>query len=252
MADVHWKFVRGNLVFYDTHDMRWIDAYGPNVIKWELPRTGINLDDSTAYPTGLVATFVDTGGGSNALIPGVTAGTALQMTTAQGEYDGVAMTGQGTSFQLAAGKPLYFGANFWTDNASKADIIMGLGTKITTLLHASTHVPHAGLANHVSFIKGSDTTGMKYWAEKAGAATSSSAGTIAASTNYTAEFYYDGSSSASTATVTYFFSGSEVGKLTAATNRPTAVMGPIFGYRTGESAANVGRLNWMRVIQLDT
>ena len=255
MARVHSKWVEGNLVFYDnTHRMRWVDAYGPNVIKWELPRCGGALDDQvgTHYlPTWGVCTVVDTGASSTLPTPGGTLGVGLQVLTAKGEYDGVVVQGHGEPFQLTAGKPLYMGAKFETSDTSKCDLFIGLAETETIIHAAAAHTLHASVDNYVGFWKPSDVAVMKCATEKASSASvATTAGTMVNNAKHTVEVYYDGA--ASSAGLTYFFDGVQMVKKTAAAKIPTVVMHPTFAFRTGAAAAKTGKLHWMRVIQLDT
>ena len=255
MADVHWKFVNGNLVFYDTHRMRWIDAYGPNVIKWELPRCGMNFDDqATALPTGMIATHVDVGASSTDTTAGTAAGIAVKMVTAKNEYDAVNMTAKGSPFQLNVNKPLYFGCKFETTEATQTDIFIGLTDLVTTVMTAAAHTIDASTNDLVGMFKADGAATAACWAEKAGAASSSTtAGTVTASSADTFEMYWDGTSSASTCTLKYFWNGTQMKNITATTNIPTVVLTPAIVFRNGAaSTARTLNVHWAKCIQLDT
>jgi hypothetical protein len=255
MADVHWKFVNGNLVFYDTHRRRWIDAYGPNVIKWELPRVGMTFDDqAAALPTNMVTTHVDVGASSTDTTAGTAAGIGVSMVTAKNEYDGVNMTGQGSNFQLVANKPLYFGCKFETTEATSTDILFGLADKRTALLTAAVHTIHASTNDGIGFFKADGAATMACWAEKNTASSlATTAGTITGSSADTVEMYWSGHPTVSSATLTYYFNGVEMKNITATTNIPTVVLTPAIAFRNGAaSTARTCNVHWMRVIQLDT
>ena len=128
------KKVNGALVYYeDAYNLRWLDAFGENVVKYILS-AGASVDDTTADPTA----WTNTETGTNTIDNHTTAGGGLKITTGATEYNGVNLQLNGSAFQLTADKPLYFGAKFKTENATKGDVLIGLCEVDTTLLAVAT------------------------------------------------------------------------------------------------------------------
>lgn len=245
---VHGKWVNGNLVFYDTNRKRILDAWGPNVIKWELPRVDLPVDDTDGNPTGTTTT--ETGAGT--CVGGITLGVALTLTTAGAEYAGFNMQWHGTPFSVGANKPTYFGAKVAVSHATSTDLFVGLCGTDTTIQAASA--AHAmATVDGIGFYTLDATTNTTCLALKSGASTSTtSASSIMTTGARIYEWYYDGNASASSATIEYFISGALVATHTTFAAIPTAVMRPSLSFRAGAASSKVCNVHWMRAIQLST
>jgi hypothetical protein len=251
MADVHAKWVQGNLIWYDTHRKRWLDAYGPNVIKWEMPRCGGAFDDTTNDPTWGTCTNKESGGaGSVAVTGGDARGKSLKIVLSAGEYDGCNLQAHGTTFALAAQKPMYFGAKVEINHATSTDLFVGMHKTLTTVLKsAAAHGLHSSAKSLVGFYKIDAGTATKYISKKTSTASSSSAATMDTSAHIY-EWYYDAKSSS--ANIMFYVDGTNVGTVTTAGAIPTAVMRPTIAFRNGNAAARTCYVHWMRAIQLDS
>ena len=179
MADVHAKWVQGNLVFYDTHRKRILDAYGPNVIKWELPRCGGAFDDTTSDPTWATCTMKESGAGSTAVTAGDARGKSLKIVNAGNEYDGANVQVYGTTFAMAAQKPMYFGCKVDINHATSTDLFVGVCKANTEIIKASSaHTLHASTKSLVGFYKYDAVTATKYISKKSSTGSSSRAATM--------------------------------------------------------------------------
>ena len=247
MANVHAKWVNGNLVFWDTHRKRLLDAYGPNVIKWEMPRCGGAHDDTTSDPTWGTCTNVESGAGSVAITGGDARGKSLKIVNAGNDYDGTNIQAHGAVFALASNKPTYFGCKVEINHATSTDLFVGMSKTRTEIMKKSTaHGLHASTKSIVGFYKVDAGTATKYISKKSSTASSSSAATMTTSATIY-EWYHDGSGQ-----IDFYVNGSNVGTVSTAGAIPTAVMRPSICFRNGNAAARTCYVHWMRAIQLDT
>lgn len=248
-ARAHSKWVNGYQVYYTGHHSRWLRAVGPSVNTFEVNRATPFVGPAGTDTYWATVTMVESGaGGSTTVVATNTAGVAFRVETDNAEYDGANIQASGAAFTLAAGYPLYFGAKVKINHATSTDLYVGLCSTRTEIMKKSTaHAIHASTKSHVGFYKVDAGTATKYIAEKAGAASSSSAGTMDTSAHIY-EFYYDGKSSSHG--VTFYVDGSAVGTITGTTNIPTAALRPSLCFRTGNAAARQCDVYWWRVIQL--
>ncbi len=232
MADVKSKYVNGNLVFYDGTEQRWVDAIGPQARKWDLAiASAAETADKTITATG-------TSPITNAILEG----DRMLITTGGTEYDGDNIQWLGTPFQLASGKPLYFGARVSISDATQSDFLIGLASTDTTLTAASAAHALAVTDDGIYFYKIDGVTAIYATAEKAGVESSAAAGTMDTNKHWY-EMLYDGS------TLSTYFDGSLVSQVAAA-SLPTVVLRPSIAFRTGEAAAKTCSVEIFRVIQL--
>ncbi len=162
------------------------------------------------------------------------------MTNAGNEYDGAAIQASGAAFTLAANKPLWFGAKVALDEATSTDFYIGLGITRSAFLTAAGHTMHAATIDHAGFVKFDGGTSTLYIAEKAGAVSSSSAGTMDTSAHIY-EMYWNGSN------MTYYVDGSAVGTVTSV---PTVALRPTMVFRNGSSSVQTCDVYWWRTIQI--
>ena len=245
-TNVHCKWHRGNLLFYDGHRKRILDAYGPNVVKWELARGGPPKDNTTNDPTGATCTMVEVAG-ANAITGGDTMGVSMKIVNATNEYDGPNIQWHGTPFQLVANKPTYFGCKMAVNHATSIDMFVGLSKTRTTILKdvgSAAHGLHASTKSIVGFYKIDATTATKYITGNTSSTSSSSAGTLDTSAHIY-EWYHNGANQ-----IDFYVDGTNVGTVTSTSDIPTVVMRPTLALKNGAAAARTTYVHWMRTIQL--
>ena len=239
MGDLHSRYIGGNLAFWDTHRKRIVDAIGPDVVKVILDYSEPTLITADA-PSGWTTTLV---GSSTVTLPDAVGGTLL-LTTGATENDGPSLQKLGECFELtAASTPgqyaVYFGIKFQVSEATHSDFLAGLCITDTSLL--------AGMSDGVYFRKVDETTSMYGYTEKDSSETASaSAATIAASTDYIAEWYYDGM--LATPTVEFFVNGTSLGAVSL--TMPVEFLTPSVELLTGSGNARTMTIDWLRAIMI--
>ena len=239
MAALHSRYIAGNLVFWDTHRKRLVDAIGPDVVKYFNDFTEMSIS-SDAIP-GWTTTLVETGGGESTLTHTDAIAGIARLTTDATEDDGITITQDGEKWELTSGQSaLYFGALFQASEATEIDWFIGLSTTTTTAL--------AGVDTAVYFDKLDGATDITGHTElDTTASDTASTATFAASTDTLVEFFYDGL--AATPGVEFFVNGTSLGSLT--TNLPDdEFMKIVIEVLTGSGAARTLDLDWVRVIQI--
>ena len=231
------RYIRGNLAFYDTHRMRLVDAFGPDVVKWQA--NAQHAQDTAAtgtQPSGYVTTLVEAGaGGDSDVEASDEVGFVWEIVTDNADNDGVNIQLNGEAFRLGA-RDVYFGIKLRADEATQDDFLVGLCISDTDLL--------GGMTDGVYFEKLDAGTGISTVTEKDSTETQSDdEGTFAADTDVTLEFYWDG-------TAVYFFvNGVEVGRVTA--NVPDdEELTPSIHFLTGEAVAHRMKVAWARAISI--
>lgn len=233
---LNMKWVHGALVYHD--GQRWFDAVGPNVAKF--------LEDFVATPfagadapAAFATTLVEAGAGETtvALKAGADGG-ALVITADANEDDGANVQVLGEAFKLAAGKPLYFGVKFQVSEATQSDFFLGLAITTTAAL--------GGVTDGIYFRKVDGSTTCNLVLEKNSAETEAAALTVAAATDYTLEFYFDG-------TYVDFWVNGVQGTRPAITNLPDDEwLSPIMQFLNGAAGAGKNlEIDWIRVIQIN-
>lgn len=237
MADLHSRWLYGNLLYYDKYPYRLIDAQGLGVTKFILNTAYLPVDDTTGDPDGFTMTVVEAGAGNSTA---VLADNTLLITSAANEDDGVNLQLKGEAFKLdATTKYVYFGINFQVNDADQVDVLTGLCITDTALL--------GGLSDGVYFESLDGSTDINFVLEKNSTETTSASavGTLADATNITLEFVFDGTY------VNAYVDGVEQTRL-AVTNLPNdEFLTPSIHFLTGEATANTMTVNWWRAIQID-
>lgn len=228
------------LVYNDTaYPHRLFDAIGNNVRKWILHGPA-QTDDTTAVPTDLTVTAVNT----STVTQSVTAGNTLVLTTDSAEYDGVNVQLKGEQFKLETGKPLYFGAAIIVPDATEVDLLVGLCETKTDLLKTSTaHGVTATNVEGVFFLKtdGAKTIEMKVY--KDGTQTFTGAiGDITKDAEHIYELYWDGSK------LEFWYDGTLYSYI--ASSLPNGDLTPSLEFRAGSAVARIATVQWMRCIQV--
>lgn len=225
------KWVGTNLVYYEDYEYRWLHAEGADVRKWEM-RLGTNWTTAAEYTV--------TAAGTSPVVQAVTAGDRVLITTGSTENNGANIQVIGTPFQLASGRPLYFGAKASISDATQSDFLVGLASTDDTIIAS-----HAlALADDgVYFYKLDGGTAIVAAAEKAGTVSTVTATPVMGTAKAVYEIYWDGAGGLS-----FYLNGALVTTMTG--GYPTVVLTPSIVLQTGEAVAKTGLVEWMRCIQL--
>lgn len=240
MADVIGQRVSGNLVYIDraAHMRRVIDAIGPDVIKYvnDFESSGM-LAAAADAPPGWVVTLVEGGAGESTITAPDAVGGALLLTTDAADNDGINMQLDGESFELTSDQKLvYFGIRLRSGEATQSDFLVGLCITDTDLL--------GGMTDGVFFRKVDGSTSVAVVTEKDSSETETAAVlTFAAATDYTLEFFFDGSS------VEFFVDGVSVARHTLTIPDDEALT-PSVHFLSGNAAIETMQIDWIRAIQI--
>lgn len=239
------RFVKKNLVWYE--NQRWLDALGPNVVKFieHFTQSALNVaaaGGATNIAGPYTATLVEAGGGGDTTLAVIADGPGgyLRITSDNGDGDGANVQVTGEAFTFNAAYPTYFGCRFRlngevTDNA----FLVGLCETDTTLL--------GGMNEGVYFRKADGATTLNFVLEEGAAETATAFGTaLAIDTWYTVEFYYDGTA------IDWWVNGVKQTRpvLTNLPNGAAVHLTPSFHFLTGELAANTCDIDWITAIQI--
>lgn len=236
MANVHSKRIAGNLVFWDTHRERLIDAIGPDVVKFEDDFVISRLAAADA-PVGWTVTLVEAGAGESTITKPDGVGGELVLTTDANEDDGVQLQVAGESFKLSASQSAtYFGCRVKTGEATQSDFILGLCITDTTLL--------GGMTDGVYFRKVDGSTSVATVTEKNSTETETTGVlTVAADTYYLLEWFFSGSS------VRFYVDGVLVATHTANIVDDEEIT-PSIAFLSGNAAAETLTVDYVRAIQI--
>ncbi len=239
------KTVNNALVLYDDRaPQRWIDAFGPDVVKY-LGELNHGMDDQTGDPDAFTTTDTSDGAGTSTLAKALTAGQLFKITCAAFDYDGINATLKGEAFLFTPGKPIYFGIKFQSNDVTASDFVFGLVETDTTLLAADTG--HAiAITGDGAFFSSLDTsTVVAFKTYVAGAETNTANADTALvdDTNMVLEFFYDG------VTLSGYQNGELVGTFTANLPASDQTLTPSLAFLTGENVANTANIAWLRAMQ---
>jgi hypothetical protein len=228
------KWVNGYQVYYDDYEHRWVKAVGPSAREWEM-RIGADFTSGAEY----TATVIDVGAGTSLVTQAITAGDRALITTAQNENDSCELQVVGTPFQIASGKPFYFGCKFSMAEATQSDFMVGLASKDTNIIAA-----HAiALADDgVYFYKLDAGTSILAASEKGGVVSTTAVGTAMDTSKHIYEIDFDGNA------LHFYFDGFLVSTMTS--GWPTVVLSPSIAYAAGAAGGQTAKIEWMRCIQL--
>lgn len=231
---MHARWLNGNLIYWDAHQARWIDAWGPGVVKF--------LEHFVQYPqitdgmTGWTTTLVEAGAGETTVAPAHVQGGALLITTDAAENDGANLQRLDESWKLTTGKPLYFGARFKISEATQSDFFIGLAITDTDIL--------GGVTDSVGFQKVDASTQINAVLNKNSTATTAALHTAVADTYVILEFLFDG-------TAVHFYHDGVAIADPAQTNLPDdEELAISIHVLTGEAVVHSATIDWIRVIQL--
>jgi hypothetical protein len=215
---------------------RPLDMWG-DIQKWTIDGPGAK-DDTTAIPQDFVVTQT----GTSPLTWSVLQGSALLFTTGGTDFNGINAQVNGSQFQLASGKPVYFGVKCTLSEATQSDFLVGLCGVDTTLTAASSAHALAVSAGGVFFSKLDAVTQTTFqsWATNAVTNTANVATMDTAAHIY--EIYWDGTS------LFAYLDG--VLAATYTSGLPTVVLTPSFVVRAGDGNARTLTVNWARAFQV--
>lgn len=241
MADVRGTRINGNLAYYDNakHLRHFVDAHGPDVIKYLANRFMNSTLSAADAPLGWTVTLVEAGAGESTITKpnGVDGG--LLFTTDANEDDGINAQLVGEMFKLNTNcQALYFYARLQASEATQIDWLVGLCITDTTLL--------GGMSDGIYFEKLDGGTGVSFVTEKDSTETQSdSLATFAADTDVELEFFYDKVA----ATVYAYINGAQVAAHT--TNIcDDEDLTPSLHVLAGSAAARTLTLKDVRAIQI--
>jgi hypothetical protein len=231
MATARAKFINGALAIMEGRK-RIIDAWGSEVVKYidDFVHSGGTNTDWDAW----IATKV----GSSTITAGDTGNGTMLLTTGAVENDGLNCQLRGESFKLVSGVPLYFGARVQSiSDATQTDLFIGLAITDTDIL--------GGVTDAIGFKKVDGSTDLTFVLTKNSTTTTvSGLATMAASTDYTLEFAWDGA-------VLEVFVDSQSVSVPALTNLPDdEEMRVSVQFLTGEAVAKLCYIDWFRCIKI--
>lgn len=227
--------VNGNIVWVDANKTwRWLDAVGPDVVKWAQDFLVFPVDDTSGNPTAYTTTEVGTN--TIALVAGADAGNVL-ITTGGTENNGLQIQLLGEAFKLVKGYPFYLGAKFKVSDADQIDAAVGLSITDTTILAD-------GVTDGLYWRTDDTYAVMHLIVEKDSEETLAGAFTLTDDTFVTAEAHYDGD------TLNIYYNGVLTGSLTDNdANWPDdEYLTPSIAILTGATAVSYLTAEWARAI----
>lgn len=241
MTNVVGQRVLGNLVYVDdgAHGLRWVDAIGPDVVKY--------LDDfvkvahvSSEMDGTWTITRVEAGGGESTIASTDESGGVLLITTDAFDNDGINAQLMGESFSLHADNKLYYGVKVKMSEATQNDFFLGLAVTDTDIL--------GGVTDSIGFRKVDASTSVAALLEKDSTETTvTGVLTQDADAYHILEFYFDGAED----TVRFFVDGTETTAPASFANIPdNELMRLSIHYLTGAAAAETMSIDWINCIQI--
>jgi hypothetical protein len=232
---VHSQHINGNLAFWQDHRKRIVDAIGRDVLKY--------IDDfivsggADANWDAWTVTRVEGGAGESTITSGDTGNGTMLLTTDAADNDGLNCQLLGESFKLEADKPLYFGARIQSiSDVTQSDLFIGLAITDTDILGAVT--------DSIGFQKVDASADLTFVVNKNSTATTvAGLKTLANTTAYILEFYWDG------AAIEVFVDGVSVA-VPAITNLPDdEELRVSVHFLAGEAVAKTCAIDWIRCIK---
>lgn len=234
-ARMHSRYELGNLVFWeDGYRQRWVEAIGPNVVKYINDFGGDNPAETwidTVVGSSGIASY-DVEGGAILLYGGGADGNGAQIQKLSG-------------FKFTANDPIYFGVRWkitGTTGAGSCSIFMGLANEDTTLIPSTN--------DGVYFDSASSGVALNFITESGGTEVSVEAlTTIVVDTYYIDEFYWDGDD-----TVKFWHNGTYIGSGSAGSIDQTQRMAVSLGWQDEAGHGSAGTIglvvDWVRAVQL--
>lgn len=216
------------------HSWRWLDAWGPNVVKYfnnfDVPVSGADT------PLAATVTLVEAGGGDTTLTVPATQPGALLITADAAENDGANVQWLTNQWFMFDGRyPTYFGIKFQINDATQTDLLAGVCITDTTLL--------GGMTDGVYVRKEDASTTMYLVVEEDSVESVTAIGTVRDATWHVAEWYFDGT------TWHGYFDGAPGGTITGGYPHEDN-LAPSIHFLTGETVANTCYIDWIKIIQV--
>lgn len=235
---MHSKWINGQLCYWDTHQMRLLDAIGPNVRKYIDDFHHIPL--ASNLPTAWTNTAVEVGTGSSTVIPQDEVGGVIRLDAAANENDGIQMQLHGESFTLST--VLYMGVRWNISENTQSDAFVGLSVTDTTFLAGNPN-------DFIGFITHDGDANLDY--QIAAGGTGSAVDTTVDLVNDTfviTEMFYDGN--LTTPAIYVFVDGTFIAKVTA--NITATELRPTLAYLNGAGTMQHDgiEVDWFRCIQI--
>lgn len=236
MGALHSRYVQGNLLYWDTHQKRLVDAIGVDTIRFVdcFTEGGVATADNLL---GWTTTLVEGGAGETTVAYTDVSGGALLISADAADNDGANLQRKGEAFGFAATNYVtYFGCRIKISEATQSDILVGLCITDTDLL--------GGMTDGVYFRKVDASTAMSFVTEKDSTETEATTVlTVAADTYYILEFYWDGTS------IEAFVDGVSVA--THTTDIPDdELLTPSIHFLAGTTGGMTATVDWVRAIQV--
>lgn len=188
-TDVRSSTLKGNLVYTDrgAHSKRWLDALGPDVVKY-IDDFVSGMGTDAAVDGEFTVTRVEAGAGESTLTRIDGSGGFARITTDANEDDGINAQLIGESFKFKTTNFLYFGAfGVKLSDVTQSDFFLGLAVTDTDIL--------GGVTDRVGFECLDGGALLKCMLEKNSTETlSSSLATLVNDTAFDIEFFWDGPS----------------------------------------------------------
>jgi len=231
---LHSRYVRGSLVFYQDHRHRLVHAIGKDVIQYELTTDVLNA--TTVDPSGFTATVVEAGTGTTEFDANNTPGRVGTITPAADENDGGQYQMLGEVVELTSDQDAYAGIQWQGADVDQTDLLFGFCITDTTLLGGMTD------GVYMESVDGSATVSAV--TEKDSSETQSdSLGTLVDATDSFWEMYFDGAASS----VYFYIDGSLVATHTANIPDDEGLTLSI-AVLTGEAVANAVNVAQCRMV----
>jgi hypothetical protein len=213
------------------YENRWLDCVGSAVQKWVF---------DSVYRAG---DFTVTAGGTSPITQSVLPGAVALITTGATEYNGDNIQAIGSQFQLAAGKPCYFGAKITLGEATQTDFVLGLfGIDTTLALGSGSHASGVG-ASGVGFFKFDESTACTLRTVQTATETNTVSALTMDTSAHIYELFYDGAS------LFAYIDGVKITCLSS--GLPTVVLTPSIAFQTGSANARTCTVHWMKCFQVN-
>lgn len=241
--------LNSNMVLYDgLYPHRWIDAFGPDVVKslHEFVNGNYTIvagDATGVIKEGWLCSFVEAGAGGQLMskVDGADGGQLL-ITTAGNEDDGInmQMTGEACNpaVTAAAHFPFYFGIRFKVSDATQSDFIAGMCIGDTTLT--------AGMTDGVYFRSVDGAVAINAVVEKDSTETPAAVLNAADDTWMTLEILFTGH------TVHFYVDGVRTASPVMDNWPNDEYLTPSFEYLNGAAGSDTVTIDWIRFIQVQS
>ena len=243
VANVGSTWINGAQVYYQKpYRMRWLDAYGVDVIKYVQDFSKLAVDDTTGDPTEWTWSPVEIGAGTTTGVINTVAAGEFLITNAGNNDDGINMQIKGESFKCEDGKPLYFGVKMKISHATLSELFIGVGITDTDWA--------GGISDGMYFEKLAAGTGVSAVTEDT-AETQTDNVAVMDTDYHIYELYYDGvlTTAATAGTVTFWIDGVQVAQHTTAANITIDTeITPTIEFTNGDAVVRTANVDWLRVI----